>query len=357
MGTACLLITVFITALQAGPAPRTERDNHSLQLGVAYEPGPGPRIFGRYVYPLFPSGFTTADFGWAGQLFGAISYTHQVKLDFQGYRRAAVTPVIFTEYQPNRLFESGETDERRTGGGLGIGLEFRLPGQWQYDHNLQIHHMRVMLFRDEGPFASTNVTNFETGPRFLRTSFTGLVPNDILMEARVLGGWVHDDAGLFGRIRLGGRWHHPFGAGFAVNAEVHGEWVSPAASVFELASFGGNLNVRGYRAEEHFGRALWTAQQELWIPVPGTTDATGGLGAILRHSLRLAVFLDAGGVGSTGPATDPGLRTGAGAGLRLRLGGVTLRADWGHRLTDLELGKYKGDFFVTLSPDMTLFLF
>ncbi|MEX0772694.1 MAG: BamA/TamA family outer membrane protein [Balneolales bacterium] len=330
---------------------------HTLQFGAAYEPGPGARIFAQYIYSGFPSGFTTVDFGWAQQLFGGLSYTHNIDFDQWGDRQATITSFILTEFQPNRLLNDEETDERRTGGGLAGSFEFLLPNLWRYDQQLRVHYTRVRLSPEEGPVSYTSLTTLETAPRLIRNALFGILPTDLLFEGRLLSGWDHDSGSLFGRFRLGGRWHQTLGSGFALNSEVHGEWVTLNAPIFEQASFGGNFSVRGYRPDTHIGRLLGTAQQEVWIPVPGTTDAEEGFAVILRNSFRFAAFVDAGIIQNTNNPERSGFRSGAGLGARIRLGGITLRVDWGHRLAELGEGNFVGDFFVSIRPDLSLFLF
>ncbi|MEX0780727.1 MAG: BamA/TamA family outer membrane protein [Balneolales bacterium] len=343
------------SSLVQGNNPASQ--GHTLQFGTAYEPGPGPRIFAQYIYSGFPSGYTTADLGWARQLFGGLSYTHYFIPGRWGDRQATITPSVSTEYHPNRLLDGVETDERRTGGGLAGSLEFLLPAYWRYDQQLRVHYSSVRLSPEEGPVSYTSIAILETAPRLARNAIFGILPNDLLFEGRLLSGWDYESSSLFGRFRLGGRWHNTLGSGFALSTEVHGEWVTTDAPIFEQASFGGNFSVRGYRPDTQIGRLLGTAQQEVWIPVPGTTDAIEGFASILRSSFRFAAFFDAGVIQNTDSPGMSGFRSGAGLGARLRLGGITLRIDWGHRLHDLREGNFIGDFFVSIRPDQSLFLF
>lgn len=337
--------------------PNPSRDPHYLQVVATYEPGPGPGIYGQYVYAGLPSGFISATFGWRSLLFGSFSYTHNIELDFLGRHRLSVTPALFSDYQPNRLFDEVQVNERRSGGRIQSIYNYDYTDLYDFSQLLVLKHARVWMDPEEGATSLTDITSVETGPAIVRRATAGLLPADLLLEGRILGGWDHKNDALYSRVRLGGRWHYPLEAGFAFHTDIYGEWASPNVPLFERPSLGGSLSVRGYRLDALLGRTHLTGQQELWIPVPGTMSAEDGIGAMLRRNLRFAAFIDAAAIGRT-TITNPeqsGIRTGAGLGLRIRAGGMTLRADWGHRLVDLGDGDFRGNFFLSIRPDLFLF--
>lgn len=104
----------------------------------------------------------------------------------------------------------------------------------------------------------------------------------------------------------------------------------PAAPPFEQATLGGMTSVRGYQTDTVISHAVGTLQQELWAPIPGTDPCDAGFGGWLYRHLRLATFFDVGAMAQPLTEDDP-IRTGLGLGMRVLLGPLTLRADWGHR--------------------------
>jgi hypothetical protein len=259
--------------------------------------------------------------------------------------------------QPNRLLDDVQVNERRTGGRIHSIYNYDYTDLYDLSQLLVLKHARVWIDPEEGATSLTDITSVETGPAIVRRATAGLLPADLLLEGRILWGRDHKNELLYSRVRLGGRWHYPFGAGFAINTEIYGEWASQNVPIFERPSLGGSLSVRGYRLDALLGRTHLTGQQELWVPVPGTMSAGDGIGAILRRNLRFAAFIDAAAIGSTSISNpdQSGIRTGAGLGLRIRAGRMTLRADWGHRLVDIGEGNFRGNFFLSIRPDLFLF--
>lgn len=354
LGSPCVCPPATYDEPEAQDLPR---QRHVVVFGTAYQPGPGLRLFGQYVYQGLPGGALSVELGWGGEPFGALSYTQRFELDSLARHRLSLTPSLFSEYEPNRLLNEVETDERRTGGGLYAELQQPSGGPWQYNHFLNLEYARVHLSPTDGEASIHDVTTVATGPRLVRTTPGQMLPADLVLEGRLLGGRDYASDAFFGRARLGARWHRPLGRGFSFETDSRGEWTSAETPVFERASFGGIFSVRGYRPEAALGRAHWTLQQELWIPVPGTMQADRGFGLILREHVRLAAIFDTGGIAATDGPDPAGLRTGTGAGLRLHLGDFTLRADWGHQLTDLQDGNWRGNLFVSIRPDLALFAF
>lgn len=330
---------------------------HIFEFGGGYEPGPGPNVALEYFYTGFPHGYLSVTAGWAGQLLGSLGYTHHIDLAGEGRPRVTISPALFSDFVANRFLDQLDASERRTGARLNVAYRRAISFRWTYNQFVETSHARIHLSPDEAANSLTDLTTLETGPRFRRAAFEGLLPFDWLLEGNARAGWDHSQDVAFARVRLGTRYHHAFSEGFASSTEVRGEWASANAPVFERLSFGGSVTVRGYRRDEFIGRSLWNLQQELWMPVPGTMGASRGFRRTLRDHLRIATFFDVGGVGETLTEGDEGVRAGTGIGIRFNLGGITFRADWGHRLTDLQDGNLRGGFFIGIQPDISVFMF
>jgi outer membrane protein assembly factor BamA len=85
-------------------------------------------------------------------------------------------------------------------------------------------------------------------------------------------------------------------------------------------------------------------QNELWLPVPGASNATDGLALFIRRNVRLAGFVDVGGVYDT-TGSKAGLRFGPGAGARIIYNLVVLKIDWAYGIGDAATGRSHGRFY------------
>lgn len=158
-------------------------------------------------------------------------------------------------------------------------------------------------------------------------------------------------------VRAAGRYFRPFGSGWAGMVEGRVRWATSGTPRFEQSAIGGRTGVRGYRPDAGFGRAVWTLQNELWAPVPGLSPKSDGLRGRLGRYVRLAAFFDVGELAFSDETSSPYVRTGLGLGLRLLVGPVTLRIDWGHRMPAVLDGSLRGDLYVSAQSSVSLFLF
>jgi hemolysin activation/secretion protein len=121
--------------------------------------------------------------------------------------------------------------------------------------------------------------------------------------------------------------------------------------LFEQPSLGGAEVLRGFRRDDAIGRRLWSLQHELWMPLPFTRDLVEGPGQFLRRNVRLAGFVDVGGVSET-TASQPGTRVGPGLGVRIRYFPAVLKFDWAYGIGDGAQGKGHGRFYFSLSTTL-----
>ncbi|MBN1567274.1 MAG: hypothetical protein JXA73_05480 [Acidobacteria bacterium] len=101
----------------------------------------------------------------------------------------------------------------------------------------------------------------------------------------------------------------------------------------ELLSMGSEETVRGFRSDEALARRLAAWQNELWIPLPMPAvkpyRPRSKLAGYIHENILLAVFGDFGGAWQTVSGV-PGIRSGAGAGIRWRIQRlISLKLDYG----------------------------
>lgn len=328
---------------------------HAARIGGGYQPGAGLRLLASYRYAGWPpAGTWDTTIGWSEALFGHIGYTHAWMPGVWPARRWTLSAMAFSQYAPNRQLESTATDERRTGGRL--RLAHTITGEWHHQPSLQLTHMRLHLRRTNAPDAFRDLSSVVLGTQLRRTGDVCLPVPALLLGAQVRGGWDHAAARGFVTTQLQGRGYRALGTrGWAAVIDGQVQWASAATPAFEQASLGGVTSVRGYRTDVAVGRLLGALQSEVWAPLPGTASATTGVRGWLRRHIRLAAFFDAGGVAHSLTAGDADrVRTGLGAGVRLLLGPVLLRADWGHRTSDALDSTFRGDLFLSVRPTLAL---
>ena len=328
---------------------------HRIDFGGGYEPGPGGQLSVRYRYLGLVDSELALEVGWAGQLLGAASVTRVLQRDRLGRIRLALTPRAFSTFTSLRTFEGIDTSERRTGIGLTAAARQEGAFRWSYRQQADVTFARLHLNPFEGPGRFQDLTTLTLGVGADRVAFRGLLARDLALTARLRGGWLHGpDATPFATLRLNARWHRPLSATTAYSAEALGAWATARTPAFERPSFGGNETVRGFRADAFIGRTVAGVQQEVWVPVPSATRWGRRVRNLLTQHLRLAAFADVGMVGGASADTGTTLRAGTGLGVRIRMGGFTLRADWAHRISDLRDGRWGGGFFLTFRPDRAL---
>lgn len=328
---------------------------HRIDFGGGYEPGPGGQLSVRYRYLGLADSELALEVGWAGQLLGTASFTRVLQRDRAGRIGATLTPRLFSTFTSLRTFEGTNTSERRTGVGLAAAARQEGTFQWSYQQQADATFARLHLNPFEGPGRFQDLTTLSLGVGADRVAFRGLLTRDLALSARLRGGWLHGpDATPFATVRVNARWHRPLSAMTAYSVEALGAWATASTPTFERPSFGGNETVRGFRADAFIGRTVAGVQQEVWVPVPGATLLGRRMRNVLTQHLRLAVFGDAGVVGGASADTGTTLRAGTGLGVRIRMGGFTLRADWAHQVSDLRDGRWGGGFFLTFRPDRAL---
>ncbi len=256
---------------------------------------------------------------------------------------------LYDEFVPDRLLEGVETDERRAGARVALGLE-----PWV---DREGHSLRGSLWVDRyhvtfGEFQIP--VNGGIAPR------SANVPGGQLNDVNLLGiemryafhrefraprfwwefkpraelatnAWGGDIA--FKRASGELRQHYAWSPGLELDMSWKGGIVDRDATVFEEFALGGATSLRGFLRDDFIGRRFWSAQNDLWVPIPFRAMAPGSaLMSALQRNLKTALIFDAGSV-SFEETLDVRFARGVGLGLRWQAEGspLVVRADaaWG----------------------------
>ncbi|MEX2261930.1 MAG: BamA/TamA family outer membrane protein [Bryobacteraceae bacterium] len=317
--------------------------------GVEYRPGQTLRLFGlgqqtRLPWP-FGNGALSVKGSFPDGSLGAVNYF----ADYIGFstlrRRLALRLNASSELQRKRFLGGRNLDEKRSGG-LGR-LEFE-PFRDLAGAQLQIFgeatRGTVETYSNTAVAAKLNLTRLDTGARVFYRSMESEYPVRLSFEPRIRWGLgLSATETPFRVFQFTGRYHQALRGRYALDFGGRVEMAGKDTPLVELPSFGGADVVRGFRADDALGRRLWSVQNELWMPLP--FDA----GPLRR--LRLAVFGDAGGAWQTRDSL-PGMRWGAGAGLRLDMDLVVLKLDWAYGFGPAATGGSRGKFYLSFESSV-----
>jgi len=340
------------------PTPALSLSHMTYGAGVEYRPGQGARPLVSVSTGSMDSAFARTNIQATGgadntQGVGSLDLHndyiafprlhHQLSFDFGGK----------TDSTANRLLGSSSPLNMQRTGGHGA-LNYYAMRDW--------HGVSLQLF---GSGARDNLVFGGSGaslPHITLWTADAGATIDLLREARLLPGRFE----LIPKGHFG--WDLSSGKGpyriwsldvlghqrvsdlklISVDFAAHLRDASGGVPIYELPSLGGTDTLRGFREDDILARRFWSLQTELWLPVPGTLSALpagSGLAAVkrfLQQSIRIALFVDAGGAYDT-PQSIPaaylagapailadGIRWGPGAGIRFIRGNFALKLDWAY---------------------------
>jgi len=189
---------------------------------------------------------------------------------------------------------------------------------------LSIEGRRTSVELSKGANDRIDVTTIEVGGMFLVDLLERAYPYRLKVEPFVRFGTSGES---FARIGTRAAYHQSMLRPIELDLSGSVGWTSSQTPLVEWLSLGGAEGVRGFRQDDVMARLMWGVQPELWVPVPGTANATAGPGLWLRRSMRLALFSDVGGAHDTlGPFA--GSKAGLGGGVRMTYGLAVLKLDW-----------------------------
>jgi outer membrane protein assembly factor BamA len=354
----------LIQSLQP-PVAGERRRGRTHYLGATARYGPRERssvgavyqkreLFGRFDRFLLSPSFNAA-------LGGDLSYAAPILADRQDPRRLYDLEVgLFSDLRHNRLLEDIETDERRSGASVALGIRpLLLRAPHDLRHRLGIRHERVALEDAVPGQEERDLTTLELSAvhewrhTYRWPSLTARLAPTLEVAVDAAGG---DSS--FVRTGVDGTIHARTPAGIELDLHLVGGSLDREVPAYELWSLGGATTVRGFREDAFLGRHLTALQIEAWFPfvrplesrpiTPGTSPADAAQAPVEPRVGRLfkwAVFVDGGTISGI-PGGGRETLHGAGLGLRFVVPRrpLVVRLDYGRGL-----GEPGGDWFPYLS--------
>ena len=323
--------------------------------GFVYTPAQGVKLIGIYQRSQIFSDNDSFSVKAGGQqsALGGLNYF----ADYVGFgslhRRLSLQFTGSSDFFAKRIFNHAETDERRTGGLARAELElFRDLAGNLLRLSAEGRHTTVELTRSSNTVTKQNLTTLEIGGLYLFDHSAAEWPRTVRIEPRVrIGLGLANGEPSYTRMIISGNFHQKLPNLVEIDLSGRLETATEQTPIFEVPSLGGAESVRGFRADDALARRLWSLQSELWLPVPGSNDPTGGVSRFLRRNIRLAGFIDLGGAYSTRDSVS-GLRMGPGVGLRLIYNPVVLKLDWAYGIGDGSIGNGRGRFYMSVSTNL-----
>jgi hypothetical protein len=332
-------------AVQDREAPTRERNNY-VGGGISYSPGQGVTLLAlyqrrRFQFPLRDSslGVRVARTG-DNLVSPSINYFADYVFFERLRRRVSLQLNLASDAVNNRLLDGQQEDVRRKGGLARVEVEpFRDRGGRLLRLHLEAARHTVTRTQPGGTDLATNLTTADLSVLFIREQFQSLRPWRASVQPLVR--WAPGAGGepAFVRFQGTGDFHVQLSRGFELDFSGNLHAASVRTPLFEQPSLGGPDSVRGFRSDAAIGRTMWSAQSELWTPVPSRARPGDSAGDFLRRVVRLAFFADVGGLAQAAPGSDVGTRAGTGAGLRLKFDPVLLRLDYAYGFGRLTAGQ------------------
>ncbi len=303
--------------------------------GLNYEFGDRPRFFGLFQRHRFRGDDFSVQIGGEDEAFGNISYFRDYLFFDRLRRRLSLQITGKSDFQADRRLNGAVTDERRTGGL--IRVEFDLVNNWRrsvFRIFGQGQKIMVTLRGNGQPTSKEHLNAIDVGLFFaMGSNPVKRFPQWMRFESKFrfgLGLAAHE--AKFTSTSFNGKYHRQLPKLFEIDVGGRAELRTGNTPQYEQASFGGVESVRGFRTDELIGKKLWSIQPEVWFPVFGTENlGRGPMGKLFRESIRLAGFIDVGGVYGTNNGFA-GVKAGPGLGIRFVKNPIVLKLDWAYGL-------------------------
>jgi hypothetical protein len=331
-------------------------------LGVEYFPGQGTRAYGLLQRSgmRLPFGDSSVSLKAGGQQDGGAIGSLNYLADYVGFgslhRRLMVQLSLDSDVEADRDLAPGRVDERRRGGTGRVELElFRDRGGHLLRFYAEGRHDTIGLRPDDAttPAVKQNFNTLEVGALYLYKSKER--PNRLWfrLEPRLKYGLGLAAAEpSYRRAAVRGKFHQAYTSGLELDLRALFDAADRGAPPFELPSLGGAEVVRGFRRDDALGLRLWSSQNELWFPLPLSAEGGDGVKDFLREKVKLAPFFDVGGLYEPAAGSRAGLRSGAGAGLRIIFNPIVFKLDYGYGFGNAGTGGRRGKFYFSIDSNL-----
>ncbi len=320
------------------PREKVKDKKRFLGGGLDYQPGQGVRFYGLGQlsrFPFLPDSLNNLSAKGGGQGadggLGTINYFADYLFFNNLHRRLSVQLTVASDLDADRILADVTTDERRRNVLARVELEpFR-----DWNGNLfrlfaEGRRATVALKPQLQPELKQNLTTLELGALYLFESSEVEHPRRIRLEPKLrMGLGLAVGEPRYNKVLTTGNFHQTLPGRFEMDFTGRFESASRQTPLFELPSFGGTEVVRGFRRDDALGRKLWSLQSELWVPLPIGDERSKGLESMLRENVKLAPFVDVGGLYEP-VNTTAGTRSATGLGLRMIYNPIIFKIDYAY---------------------------
>lgn len=328
--------------------------------GLEYKPDQGLRFFGLGQlsrFPLLPDATNNLSATGGGQgstgPIGSVNYFADYVFFNKLRRRVSFQLTTSSDLDANRNLGVAPVDERQS---FGLArLEFEAFRDWSGSllrFYLEGRHETVALESSLGPTAKVNLNTLDFAGLYLFESSE--VENRRRVRVQPLlriGLGLAVNEPRYNKLVVAGNFHQALPSRFEFELNGRVETASKETPRFEFPSLGGADIVRGFRRDDVLGRKLWSLQNELWIPLPLGDESSKGLSAMIREKVKLAPFVDVGGVYETVTST-PGIRSGVGMGIRFIYTPIIFKIDYGYGFGPKVNSGGRGKFYFSITSNL-----
>ena len=347
----------------ASPSPTPESNTwrpkdkqNYLGFGISYKPGQKVRLFGIYQRTrlgLLPQDDFGIKVGAQEKGLGAVNYSADYVFFNKLHRKLSLQFSGTADYAANRVFSGIQTDERRVGGVARADLE--LLRNWRgsiFRVYVEGRRSTVELTQGEQLLLRQNLSTLDVGGLFMFESREAYQPKQFRLEPMVrIGLALARGEPAFVTFGLASSYHQQLPHYLDVDINARFKIASGRTPIYELPSLGGADSLRGFREDDGLGTKLWSVQNELWMPLPAVGDEASGLQRFLRRQVRLAGFVDVGGI--YGTTTQSGMRVGPGLGLRIIYQPAIIKLDWAYGIGNAATsGRGHGRFYFSVGTNL-----
>jgi Omp85 superfamily domain len=338
--------------------PKKEKKRY-VGGGLDFRPGQGIRFFGLGQvsrFPLLPDSVNSFSAKAGGQGtnggIGAINYFGDYVFFNKLRRRVSLQVTISSDLDANRDLNGPLVDERRRSGLARAEFEpFRDWSGSLLRFFAEGRRETVALQPTLLPETKQNLTTLEVGALYLFESTEVENPRRIRLEPGIRMGFNLPGESRFNKWLTTGNIHQLLPGRFEIDISGRIELASHATPVFELPTLGGADVLRGFRHDDGLGRKLWSLQNELWVPLPIGDETSQGIKAMLREKVKLAPFVDVGGLYKAVNTTS-GVRKGTGLGLRLIYNPIIFKIDYAYGFGPAATVGSRGKFYFSVGSNL-----